>query len=68
MSDIEKASQRGIIAYFANNTVAANLLMVFILIMGFISYMTIQRQMFPNFENQLCDGVSRVSWRVSSRN
>ncbi len=50
MSDIEKASQRGIIAYFANNTVAANLLMVFILIMGFISYMTIQRQMFPNFE------------------
>ncbi|MCF7514643.1 efflux RND transporter permease subunit [Pseudoalteromonas sp. L23] len=50
MSDIEKTSQRGIIAYFANNTVAANLLMVFILIMGFISYMTIQRQMFPNFE------------------
>ncbi|CCQ11022.1 Acriflavin resistance protein [Pseudoalteromonas luteoviolacea B = ATCC 29581] len=43
-------AERGIIAYFANNTVAANLLMFFIIIMGLVSYFTIQRQMFPNFE------------------
>lgn len=40
----------GIIGYFAHNPVAANLLMWFILIMGLVSYLTIQRQMFPNIE------------------
>ncbi|WJG09619.1 efflux RND transporter permease subunit [Aliiglaciecola sp. LCG003] len=48
MTNEEK--QTGLIAYFANNSVAANLLMVFIIIMGVISYFTIQRQMFPNIE------------------
>jgi multidrug efflux pump subunit AcrB len=42
--------QTGIIAFFANNSVAANLMMVFIIIMGLLSYFTIQRQMFPNIE------------------
>ena len=37
-------------AYFTHNSVAANLLMVFILVLGIASYFTIQRQMFPNFE------------------
>ncbi|MBT1450117.1 efflux RND transporter permease subunit [Glaciecola sp. XM2] len=40
----------GIISYFAQNPVAANLLMGFIIIMGIISYSTIQKQMFPNIE------------------
>jgi multidrug efflux pump subunit AcrB len=42
--------QTGLIAYFANNPVAANLVMMFIVIMGIFSYFTIQRQMFPNIE------------------
>jgi multidrug efflux pump subunit AcrB len=42
--------QTGLIAFFANNSVAANLIMVFIIIMGLVSYKTIQRQMFPNIE------------------
>lgn len=42
--------KRGIIAWFARNSVAANLLMIFIIIMGIASYFTIQRQMFPNIE------------------
>ncbi|GAC18955.1 efflux RND transporter permease subunit [Paraglaciecola arctica] len=42
--------QTGLIAYFANNSVAANLMMMFIIIMGIFSYFTIQRQMFPNIE------------------
>ncbi|WP_372858139.1 efflux RND transporter permease subunit [Pseudoalteromonas sp.] len=42
--------QTGLIAYFANNSVAANLMMFFIIVMGIISYFTIQRQMFPNVE------------------
>lgn len=55
MKDTNAASQpeekqSGIIAYFANNPVAANLMMIFIIIMGVISYFTIQRQMFPNIE------------------
>ncbi|HAU04350.1 MAG TPA: hypothetical protein DCS78_05740, partial [Pseudoalteromonas shioyasakiensis] len=50
MTDTNTEKQSGLIAYFANNSVAANLMMVFIIIMGNISYFTIQRQMFPNVE------------------
>lgn len=48
----EPVSQKetGLIAFFANNPVAANLMMVFIIVMGLVSYNTIQRQMFPNIE------------------
>lgn len=42
--------ETGIIAYFAKNPVAANLMMAFIIIMGILSYFSIQRQMFPNVE------------------
>ncbi|MCG7489212.1 efflux RND transporter permease subunit [Vibrio sp. Of14-4] len=41
---------RGLIAYFAHNPVAANLLMMFVLIVGTVSFLFIQRQMFPNLE------------------
>ncbi|WP_088329664.1 efflux RND transporter permease subunit [Lacimicrobium sp. SS2-24] len=46
----QEPKQTGLIAFFANNPVAANLLMIFIIIMGIVSYFTIQRQMFPNVE------------------
>ena len=46
----ETEKQTGIIAWFANNPVAANLMMFFIIVMGLVSYNTIQRQMFPNIE------------------
>jgi len=49
MSSNEK-KQTGLIAFFANNSVAANLMMVFIIVMGLVSYFTMQRQMFPNIE------------------
>ena len=42
--------QTGLIAFFANNSVAANLMMFFIIVMGLWSYKTVQRQMFPNIE------------------
>ncbi|MCF2859719.1 efflux RND transporter permease subunit [Pseudoalteromonas sp. SMS1] len=50
MTDQIKTSQKGLIAYFAHNPVAANLMMFFIVIMGIVSYVTIQRQMFPSQE------------------
>ncbi|TMP03292.1 acriflavin resistance protein [Pseudoalteromonas sp. S3178] len=50
MSESIQKKQTGLIAYFANNSVAANLMMFFIIVMGLISYFTIQRQMFPNIE------------------
>lgn len=43
-------THKGIIPWFARNSVAANLLMAFIIIMGIAGYWTIQRQMFPNIE------------------
>lgn len=48
--DDSKDTRTGLIGYFAHNPVAANLLMIFILVVGLLSYLTIQRQMFPNFE------------------
>ena len=50
MSQFESEKQTGIIAWFAKNSVAANLLMFFIIIIGVYTYNTIQRQMFPNVE------------------
>lgn len=47
---MQDKQQSGLIAYFANNSVAANLMMFFIILMGFVSYFTIQRQMFPSIE------------------
>lgn len=47
---MEESKQKGLIAYFANNSVAANLMMAFILIVGTVSFLFIQRQMFPNIE------------------
>ncbi|MCO4800266.1 MAG: efflux RND transporter permease subunit [Colwelliaceae bacterium] len=40
-------TQKGLIAWFARNSVAANLLMVFILIGGLLTIQTINKQMFP---------------------
>jgi multidrug efflux pump subunit AcrB len=48
--DSNSTTEKGLIAFFAGNPVAANLMMFFIIVMGFVSYNTIQRQMFPNIE------------------
>ncbi|MCW8832955.1 MAG: efflux RND transporter permease subunit, partial [Colwellia sp.] len=39
----------GIIAWFAHNSVAANLLMIFILTAGFYSYQNLNKKTFPEF-------------------
>ena len=43
-------SEKGIIAWFASNHVAANLLMWFIIVAGLISLSTIRKQTTPDFE------------------
>jgi len=43
-------TNKGIIAWFARNSIAANLLMVFILIGGGLTALTINKQMFPQLE------------------
>jgi multidrug efflux pump subunit AcrB len=48
--DSNSTKEKGLIAFFAGNPVAANLMMFFIIVMGLVSYNTIQRQMFPNIE------------------
>ena len=44
----EKDVNKGMIAFFANNTVAANLMMGFIISLGLFAYSSIPKQMFPN--------------------
>jgi len=41
--------QTGIIAWFVNNAVAANLLMISILVAGIFSYQNLNKKMFPEF-------------------
>ncbi len=50
MLDLIEKTQRGLIAWFARNNVAANLLMWFIIIAGLISAFSIRKQTTPDFE------------------
>ena len=43
-------TNKGIIAWFARNSIAANLLMIFILLGGGLTALTINKQMFPQVE------------------
>ena len=43
--------EKGLIAWFARNPVAANLIMIFILIGGLLTALTIRKQPFPQFES-----------------
>ena len=45
-----QTSEKGLIAWFAANNVAANLLMLFIIVAGIISVFTIRKQTTPDFE------------------
>ncbi|MDX1405032.1 MAG: efflux RND transporter permease subunit [Woeseiaceae bacterium] len=50
MKNIGETSQKGIIAWFASNHVAANLLMFLIIAFGIVSAFTIRKQTTPDFE------------------
>ena len=43
--------EKGLIAWFARNPVAANLIMIFVLIGGLLTALTIRKQAFPQFES-----------------
>jgi multidrug efflux pump subunit AcrB len=45
-----KGSREGILAWFAGNHVAANLLMIFLLVAGALSLLTITIEVFPEFD------------------
>ena len=44
------SQQGGVLAWWARNPVAANLLMVFILLLGIFSYLQLKKRTFPDFE------------------
>ena len=45
--------EKGLIAWFAHNPVAANLIMIFILVGGLLTALTIRKQAFPAFDSNL---------------
>lgn len=53
MKPIQESSQKGVIAWFCSNGVAANLLMLFIIAAGISSLFFIKVQLFPDFETRL---------------
>lgn len=52
-SALKAASTRGIIAWFASNPVAVNLLMIFILTVGTYSALTIKKSLAPEFRRNV---------------
>ncbi len=58
------ANNRGIIAWWANNAVAANLLMLAAFIVGFIGYVMMERETFPTVGFN--GATIRVSWPGAS--
>jgi multidrug efflux pump subunit AcrB len=50
---MQSPSRRGLIAWFAHNPVAANLLMLLIVAVGLVSAFQIQRSMFPAFDVEM---------------
>jgi len=50
MSAQNNTEQKGLIAWFATNSVAANLLMIFIILGGLYSYQTINKKITPDIE------------------
>ena len=50
MNQPDVTTEKGLIAWFAANHVAANLLMLFIIVAGLISVFTIRKQTTPDFE------------------
>ena len=50
MQGSDQSGEKGLIAWFAKNHVAANLLMLFIIVAGLISAFTIRKQTTPDFE------------------
>lgn len=53
------APRRGVIAWFAHNPVAANLLMVVIMVLGLAAAFNIQRAMLPEVDFELIDRTVR---------
>ncbi len=53
MSQSERTTEKGVIAWFCSNSVAANLLMMFVLFAGIASALTIKIQIFPDFETRM---------------
>ncbi|MBL4575349.1 MAG: efflux RND transporter permease subunit, partial [Opitutaceae bacterium] len=56
-----RESSKGIISWFAHNPVAANLLMMVILLAGISTAFSIKKELFPQFESR------RVSINVPYR-
>ena len=52
MNTDTQSDQKGFIAWFASNPVAANLLMIMILVTGLMSAFTIKKRMFPDFASE----------------
>ena len=53
MGPRQQSSEKGIIAWFASNHVAANLLMLFIIVAGVISSLSMRKQTTPDFEQNV---------------
>jgi multidrug efflux pump subunit AcrB len=59
MNSPQKRQSTGLLAWFASNPVAANLLMVLILIGGVAGYTVMDKEVFPRFNPQQIDVTAR---------
>lgn len=53
-----KQYRRGLIAWFARHTIAANLLMLLIMVGGVIGFNVVNKEVFPRFDLQKIDIIA----------
>ena len=53
-------TNKGLIAWFARNNVAANLLMILLIVGGLFSAFSIQKQVFPSFDIDVISVLSLI--------
>ena len=59
MNSSQKRQSTGLLAWFATNPVAANLLMLLILIGGLVGYNVMDKEVFPRFNPQQIEVTAR---------
>ncbi|NQZ11192.1 MAG: efflux RND transporter permease subunit [Algicola sp.] len=52
---VQPKKRGGMIGFFINNSVAANLMMLFVVVLGLVSYASMNKQIFPNSDLNFID-------------
>ena len=68
MSQFQEAKSIGLLAWFASNPVAANVLMMLILVGGLFGYQSMDKEVFPRFNPHQIEVIALYLATASANN